>query len=99
MSEEDTSIGEDAASSGIEYGGWGLLVFFGLRKLCQIAKTNGIYAKFSSPCNLACVVDTNRGSDVFQADDDDSQEPSEDENTEESDGLEMSSPDGSDSEV
>jgi hypothetical protein len=61
MSEE--SVGNEAASAGIEYGGWGLLLLYFLKRTCHIARTNGLHIAFGSPCNLSFVLDTNRGSE------------------------------------
>jgi hypothetical protein len=61
MSEQEDSNTDQLADAGIEYGGWGLLLFFFVRKCMHIARVNGIYANLSSPCRLGCVIDTNRG--------------------------------------
>lgn len=58
MSEEDEDLGYSAADAGIEYGGWGLLLLFFLKKLCTIARNNGIYLELTSPCRLNFKFDT-----------------------------------------
>lgn len=74
MSEEDSSIGDNAAMAGIEYGGWGLLLLFFLKRLCTIARNNGIYLEFTSPCRVNCKFDSHpngRRSENADADEED----------------------------
>lgn len=87
---EDQGLEDNAAIAGIEYGGWGLLLLFFLKRLCTIARNNGLYLEFSSPCRVNCKFDTQpngrRRSEEGEEEDDD-----EDEEEEESeDGLELS---------
>ena len=60
----DDSNADHLASAGIEYGGWGLLLAYALKRCLQIARVNGIYASLRSPCSLGCIIDTNPGPHV-----------------------------------
>jgi hypothetical protein len=49
------------ANTGIEYGGWGLLLLYAIKRCFVIARTNGIHIAFGSPCAISFVLDTNPG--------------------------------------
>lgn len=47
------------ANTGIEYGGWGLLLLYAIKRCFVIARTNGIHIEFGSPCAMRFMLDTN----------------------------------------